>query len=143
MSAHQEYWDACLIRVWRSSGSVLDALSMFYSITGKKLDEFDPPLLRTPRLGFPWKVGIKVFVSSHLSKVSKRLWEQPPERDIALLHKLKDSKYDTEKDTIKDTTLDAEVRAYKRNRSKQSYTTHAVSDRNHGTDWNVVKGSRK
>ena len=143
MSTPQEYWDACLIRTWRRSGSVLDAMSTFYSVTGKKLDEFDPPLLRIPRLGFPWRVGIRVFVSSHLSKVSKRLWEQPPERDVALLHKLKDSTYDTEKDEIVDSELNSEYRAYKRNKAKQAYTTHIVAERNHGTDWNVVKGPRK
>lgn len=143
MSTPQEYWDACLVRTWRQSGSVLDAMSMFCSITGKKLDDFDPPLLRIPKAGFPWRIGVKVFVASYLSKISKRLWEQPPDRDVALLHKLKVSKYDTENAEIKDSDLAKEVKAYRRNEEKLAYTEQVVSERNHGTDWNVNKGPRK
>lgn len=143
MSTPQEYWDACLIRTWRKAGSVWDVMAMFYSITGKKVFDMDPPLLRTPALGFPWRVGIRVFVSSHLSKISKRLFEQSPEKDVALLHKLKDSKYDTEADTIADNNLASEAQRGRRTRIKQEFTTRIISERNHNTDGNVHKGRRK
>ena len=143
MSTPQEYWDACLIRTWRKAGSVWDVMAMFYSITGKKVFDMDPPLLRIPALGFPWRVGIRVFVSSHLSKISKRLFEQSPEKDVALLHKLKDSKYDTEADTIADNNLAAEVQRLRKTRIKQEFTTRIISERNHNTDGNVHKGRRK
>ena len=92
MSTPQEYWDACLIRTWRQSGSVLDAMMMFKSITKIQMEDVEPKLLRIPKDGFPWKTGVKVFIASHLSKISNRLWDQPPEKDVALLKKLKDSK---------------------------------------------------
>ena len=103
----------------------------------------DPPLLRIPALGFPWRVGIRTFTASHLSKISKRLFEQSPEKDVALLHKLKDSKYDTEKDTINDTNLASEAQRLRRTRIKQEFTTRIISERNHNTDGNVHKGPRK
>ena len=142
MSTPQEYWDACLIRTWRKAGTVLDAVMSFQSITNKKLEEFDPPLLRTPKIGFPWKIGMRVFVANHLSKISKRLWEQPVEKDIALLNKLKESKYDTEKEVVKDNTLEAERRAAKRNYAKVEYGINKYMNRNHATDWNVNKGPK-
>ena len=143
MSTQQEYWDACLIRTWRKAGTVADAVRMFFSITNKKLHECDPALLRIPKEGFPWKIGIRVFVSNHLSKISKRLWDQPPERDIALLQKLKSSRYDTEENNIVDSAHRTEIRKLHRNQASQSLTTHLISERNHGTNWNVVKGPRK
>jgi len=118
-------------------------MDMFYSITGKKVFDMDPPLLRIPKTGFPWKVGIRVFVASHLSKISKRLFEQSPEKDVALLHKLKDSKYDTEADKINDTNLASEAQRGRRTRIKQEFTTRIISERNHNTDGNVHKGRRK
>lgn len=143
MSTPQEYWDACLIRTWRQSGNLWDTLSMFTSITGNRLEDFEPALLRTPKLGFPWSVGVKVFVASHLSKISKRLWDQSPEKDIVLLRKLKDSKYDTEKDVIQDNALQAERARLRVGRMKQEYSTTLISQRNHGTNGNVVKGPRQ
>ena len=139
MSTPQEYWDASLIRTWRQNGNVWDALSMFTSITNTKLEEYDPPLLRIPPSGFPWKVGVKVFVADRLSKISKRLWDQPPEKDVALLRKLKESKYDTEKDVIRDNETENNQRKTRVQREKQEFTTRAISDRNNATNWNVVK----
>ena len=143
MSTPQEYWDACLIRTWRKAGNVWDVMELFHKVTGKKVEEVYPPLLRTPAFGFPWKVGVRVFVASHLSKISKRLWDQPPEKDVAMLHKLKDSKYDTEKDVIADNALNTEIKQYKVNKTRQEFTTRATSNRNQATDWNVNKGPRR
>jgi len=142
MSTNQEYWDASLIKTWRKAGNVWDAMSMFHGITGKKVTEIEPALRRIPRNGFPWKVGIRVFVASHLSKISKRLWDQPPGKDVALLRKLKDSTYDTEKEGNANNALESQGQQTRRNRNKIEYTTRAVANRNQATDWNVTKGKR-
>ena len=139
MSTPQEYWDACLIRTWRQSGSVLDAMIMFKSITKINLADVEPKLLRIPRVGFPWKIGIKVFVAGHLSKISARLWDQPPEKDVALLKKLKDSKYDTEKDAIDDYTLKNEINKTYKNKRKMELLSKNNSERNKATDWGTMK----
>ena len=139
MSTPQEYWDACLIRTWRQSGSVLDAMIMFKSITKVNLEDVEPKLLRIPRVGFPWKIGIKVFVAEHLSKISARLWDQPPEKDVALLKKLKDSKYDTEKDAIADNELKNEISKTVKNKRKIELLSKNNSERNKATDWGTMK----
>lgn len=143
MSTPQEYWDACLIRAWRKNENVLAAVIMFKSITGKAFYEYDPPLLRLPKKGFPWKIPIRIFVANHLSKISKRLWEQPPEKDVLLLKKLKDSKYDTEKDIVADLEFNNEKSQSRRNKLKVGMAMLAKSHRNGDTDWNTVKGHRK
>lgn len=139
MSTPQEYWDACLIRTWRQSGSVLDAMKMFESITKIRMEDVEPKLLRIPRVGFPWKIGIRVFVAEHLSKISARLWDQPPEKDVALLKKLQDSKYDTEKDTIGDKSLKTEINKTYKNKRKMELLSKNISERNKDTDWGTMK----
>ena len=139
MSTPQEYWDACLIRTWRQSGSLLDALMMFDSITQLRAIDIEPKLLRLPSEGFPWKIGIRVFMASHLSKISNRLWDQPPERDVALLQKLKDSKYDTEKDAIADNELKNEISKTVKNKRKMELLSKNNSERNKATDWGTMK----
>jgi hypothetical protein len=137
MSTNQKYWDACLIKVWRNAGSVLDAIQMYESITGKHPDE---SLLRTPSGGYPWKIGIRVFVAAHLEKISKRLWEQSPDQDVALLNKLQTSTYTTSKDsTNTDSSLKKEHSQYRRNRLKVGMSTLATANRNNDTNWSVVK----
>ena len=143
MSTLQEYWDACLIRTWRQSGSVLDAMMMFKSITKIQMEDVEPKLLRIPKDGFPWKTGVKVFIASHLSKISNRLWDQPPEKDVDLLKKLKDSKYDTEKDTIHDTALITERSKTYKNKRKMELLSKKISERNSATDWNTMKTPRR
>ena len=143
MSTPQEYWDACLIRTWRQSGSVLDAMMMFKSITKIQMEDVEPKLLRIPKDGFPWKTGVKVFIASHLSKISNRLWDQPPEKDVALLKKLKDSKYDTEKDTIHDTALITERSKTYKNKTKMELLSKKISERNSPTDWSTIKTPRR
>jgi hypothetical protein len=143
MSTPQEYWDACLIRTWRQSGSVLDAMMMFKSITKIQMEDVEPKLLRIPKDGFPWKTGVKVFIASHLSKISNRLWDQPPEKDVDLLKKLKDSKYDTEKDTIHDTALITERSKTYKNKRKMELLSKKISERNSTTDWNTMKTPRR
>ena len=139
MSTPQEYWDACLIRTWRQYGSVLDAMIMFKSITKIQMENVEPKLLRIPRAGFPWKLGVRVFVAEHLSKISARLWDQPPEKDVALLKKLKDSNYDTEKDRINNNELQNEVNKTYKNKRKMELLSKNISDRNKATDWGTMK----
>ena len=137
----QKNWDAALIKTWRLAGCIGDVYALFSAIAGKRTDECDPPLKRMPHPGIPWKVGVRVFVADHLSKISNRLWDQPPEKDILLLRKLETSAYDTEKERMHaDSALNAEKRQLKNNRERRSLTTSRISSRNQATDWNVVKG---
>jgi len=144
MNTLQEYWDACLIRSWRRQLCLLDAMSMFLSLTGKRTDECE--LLRVPLDNIPWKTGVRVFTAYHLPKINDKLWEQEPEKDILLLRKLQKSKYNTEKTqyrTNADRDLRNEQAKNKRNREKNAFTTHEISEYNSATDWNVVKGPVK
>jgi hypothetical protein len=144
MNTLQEYWDACLIRSWRRQLSLLDAMSMFLSITGKRTDECE--LLRVPAKNIPWNVGARVFTAYHLPKINDRLWEQEPEKDIDLLRKLQKSKYNTEKTryrTNADRDLANEQAKTRRNQEKNAYTTHEIAEYNSATDWNVTKGKAR
>jgi hypothetical protein len=139
----QKNWDAALISTWRRAGTLQDAMILFQAIAGKKTDECEPPLKRLPIGFYPWKIGIRVFVANHLSKISKRLWEQTPDKDILLLRKLETSSYDTEADKIDDLALARERGQDYRNRKKVAMNVLAHSNRNQATDWGVTKGSAK
>lgn len=144
MSTPQEYWDACLIKTWRNHGQLIDAMQMFTSVTGKKTDEIDPPLLRLPRAGVPWKLYVRAYMAAHLEKISKRLWEQPPEKDVLLLKKLQTSKYDTTtQNTDRDNEMEAEIRRLRTNQKRNGMSTLANSNSNQATDWGVSKGSAR
>lgn len=140
MSTDQEYWDACLIKTWRNDGTILDAYVMFKSITNCKVFEREVPLLRTPAPGFPFKVRMRPFVAQHLEKISKRLWEQTPDKDVLLLKKLKDSKYTTSRMA---TDLDSDMinvrNQLKVNRKRVGWHVLQRSVRNQSTDWRVTK----
>jgi hypothetical protein len=117
---------------------------MFLSLTGKRIDECE--LLRVPAINTPWKTGVRVFTAYHLPKINDRLWEQEPEKDLALLRKLQKSKYNTEKTqyrTNADRDLRNEQSKNRRNREKNAYTTHEISECNSATDWNVTKGKSR
>ena len=144
MNTLQEYWDACLIRAWRRQLSLLDAMSMFLSLTGKRIDECE--LLRVPLPNTPWKSGVRVFTAYHLPKINDRLWDQEPEKDIALLRKLQKSKYSTEKTAYRtnaDRDLAEARRKTRADSKKNAYTTHEISEYNSATDWNVTKGKTR
>jgi hypothetical protein len=136
----QKNWDAAVIKTWRNAGSVLDAMILFTALSGKDALNCDPPLKRIPPTPYPWKLGIRIFVANHLSKISKRLWEQTPDKDILLLRKLETSSYDTEKDRIEDLELARERGQDYRNRKKVAMSVLEHSNRNQATDWNVTKG---
>jgi len=144
MNTLQEYWDACLIRSWRRQLCLLDAMSMFLSLTGKRIDECE--LLRTPLQNIPWTTGVRVFTASYLPKVSDRLWDQEPEKDITLLRKLQKSKYTTEKTpyrTNADRDLANEQSRNRRNKQVVELSLTKALNKNSATDWNVTKGAAK
>jgi len=144
MNTLQEYWDACLIRAWRRQLCLLDAMSMFLSLTGKRIDECE--LLRVPAINTPWKTGVRVFTAYYLPKINDRLWDQEPEKDLALLRKLQKSKYNTEKTqyrTNADRDLANEQAKNRKDRKKIEYTHNEVQNRNSATDWGVTKGAAK
>ena len=148
MSTPQEYWDACLIKTWRQYGSFLDAVNMFRSITGiDLLKDYEPrTILRTPKKFLPAHVGIRIFVARYLPKISDRLFDQPPEKDVLLLRKLSTSKYDVEDKaylTYAEQEHSNEIQKLKRNRLKVGMSTLSVVNRNSATDWNTVKGAAR
>jgi hypothetical protein len=74
------------------------------------------------------------------------LWDQDPEKDLALLRKLQKSKYNTEKTeyrTNADRDLANERVKNRRNRMKNTYSLNEAINRNSATDWNVTKGAAK
>jgi hypothetical protein len=143
-STPQEYWDACLIKTWREYKQLFDTVTMFKSITGKEFSEYDPPLNRVPHLGMPWKMTVRHFVAQHLPKISERLWEQPPEQDVALLRKLSASNYTTIRNSMPDNSEILAVRhAYKQDVKKLVLDSYMRSERNSATNGNVVKGAAK
>jgi hypothetical protein len=114
---------------------------MFKSITGKEIYEIEPPLLRIPPHGTPWKLPARAYMAQRLEKISNRLWEQPPEKDAELLKKLQTSSYTTSSsNTNTDTAMERERSQYIRNRKKVGMSTLNTSNQNQATDWNVVKG---
>ena len=148
MSTTQEYWDACLIRVWRNHGTYLDAVVMFKSITGIDLltEGGHRAVLRTPKKFFPVKTGIRLFVAQYLPKISERLFGQPPEKDVLLLRKLAESKYDSEDKaytTASDHEHVTEIGRVRKNRLRVGQGLHQAVTRNAATDWNVVKGAAR
>jgi hypothetical protein len=137
----QKNWDAALIKTWRLAGTIGDVYVLFNALAGKRTDECDPPLKRMPPKNIPWGVGVRVFVANHLSKISNRLWDQPPEKDILLLRKLETSAYDTEKEKMHtDSALDAEKRQLRKSAKIRTLITTKFSERNQATDWSVTKG---
>ena len=142
MSNNQEVWDACLIRTWRNAGTVLDAVQMYKSMT--QIDIHEQDLLRKPKIGYPYKTGIRVFVAAFLPKISERLWNQQPEKDIDLFRALKTSKYTTQEKALRMdkefTNLDKQIR---RNTDQIKVENHFYKNRNRETDWNVTKSKAR
>jgi len=142
MSTDQEYWDACLIKTWRNDGKLIDACSMFKSVTGRLVFGRDEPLLRTPAIGVPLKLRVRPYVAQHLEKISRRLWDYSPEHDVGLLKKLQTSKYTT---STTQTNPDREMNNA-RNRDVNDRKRLAIfsiqkSVRNQATDWGVTKAT--
>jgi len=140
MSTPQEYWDACLIKTWRNDGKIVDAYAMFKSITGETVFNREPPLLRTPKENVPTKIPVRAYVAQHLEKISKRLWEQKPDKDVLLLKKLQTSKYDTtQQKTQPDRELTNTQNQHRADKKRVAMNALQYSVRNQKTDWRVTK----
>ncbi len=134
----QKTWDACMIRCWRKFLTIGDAIAMYRSMTGA----YPTGLLRVPNSGLHYKIGIKVFMDSYLPKINSWLWSNDPDKDILLLRKLQNSKYDCSKrphTTKAKKDLENTQRKLRNNVSKVKLDIHRYSERNHATDWNVHK----
>lgn len=138
----QKNWDAALIKTWRLSGMLKDTFRLFYALSGKLTNDCDPPLKRMPPDGMPGGVGVRVFVAEKLPKISERLWEQTPDKDVLLLRKLETSIYDTMKQALSDPSMNEARSKVYRDKKRNELTTTLIANRNHSTDWGVTKGAR-
>ena len=143
MMSDQKNWDAALIKTWRLAGTYGDALRLFNALSGKRTDECDPPLKRIPKRYLPYGVGIRVFVAEHLPKISNRLWDQTPDKDILLLRKLETSPYDSMETKMYDSGMAALTHEVATNKKRIAMESLSKSIRNQATDWGVTKGPAK
>ena len=139
----QKNWDAALIKTWRLAGTYVDALRLFKALSGKRTDECAPPLKRVPKKYLPYGVGIRVFVAEFLPKISNRLWEQTPDKDILLLRKLETSPYDAMETKMYDSGMAALTTEVASNKKRMAMDALSKSLRNQATDWGVTKGPAK
>jgi len=138
----QKYWDACLIRSWRMHGTLSSLLIMFKAVVHK--DALEEGLLRTPTGYVPFRQPVRAWVASRLPKISTILWEQDPDKDVALLRKLENSKYTTAKSsTIIPDKERAKMRAdLRKNKQAMELESTNYSNRNSATDWGTMSGGR-
>jgi hypothetical protein len=140
----QKFWDAALIKTWRTNSTILDAFLLFKALSNKRTYECDPPLKRLPPLGMPYKIHVRVFVHDRLPKINDRLWKQTPDKDVLLLRKLETSSYDTLRTAYnRDTSIDTASEDIKRNKSIITANDSFYKNRNSATDWKTVKGPVK
>lgn len=133
----QTAYDRALIFGWRKHLNIHDVNDLFYQAT--ELDfSHELGLLRAPLVGFPWKIPVRVFVATHLDKINTRLWDQKPEKDEALIEKLKSSKYTTHS-ALKNQEFDKAKREAIRNTVRVKFNTESYKNRNANTDWKTVK----
>ena len=133
----QKNWDAALIKTWRTDALLRDTINLFNTLSGKEFT-FELGLLRAPPAGYPWTHTVRGFVAARLSKISNRLWDQAPSKDILLLRKLETSKYDTEKDFIRDNERANAILQSKRDTARTKIIAAKIGARNNATDWNKV-----
>lgn len=137
---HQKEWDAALIKQWRIFGDIWGVFETFTALTGTRAQE-RTDLLRMPKKGMPWKIGVRAFVALHLPKINERLCDQPPAKDVLLLRKLETSAYNTNNGPAK--VYDPERRqaaaAGKAARAINELSVTKYSNRNGATDWHTVR----
>lgn len=138
----QKNWDAALIKTWRLAGVIKNTFQLFYALGGKLISDCDPPLKRVPPKGMPWHVGVRAFVAERLPKISDRLWNQTPDKDILLLRKLETSPYDVQKSALVDPSMTEARSSVSANKKRNELIRNVIGVRNHDTDWNVTKGKR-
>lgn len=134
----QRLWDTYLLQTWRSAGTLLDVVTKFNAQVSK--DIYTCGIRRIPPQGYPWQIGVRVFVAERLEKIGNRMWDMPAEKDTALIDKLQTSTYDTaNQKTNPDNEMQVVRRQLKRNNAKVVLETKNYSNRNKKTDWNTVK----
>ena len=120
-----------------------DANNMFRSITGEWPDKIEPRLLRIPNYGLPITVQARYFVAHFMPKLNDMLLNSDKDKDVLILRKLKDSKYNTAV-KIREYAGDKERRELSRtmriDKKRIKVATNIYSSRNSATDWGVVKG---
>jgi len=135
----QQAYDAALVKGWRKHLQLVDVNDLFFEATNQHFNNTEG-LLRTPPSGYTWKGSVRPFVAQYLEKISVRLWDQPIEKDAALLAKLATSKYTTSaQNTNPDKALNNEKSQTKRNTLKADFNVQAYVNRNSKTDWSTVK----
>ena len=138
----QKYWDACLIKQWRLAGTLADLRTMYKSIVGEYPDNHS--ILRKPEASMPYRIGVRVFVDTRLSKLNELLWKVSPEKDVEILKKLTASKYDTH--NRPSTNAEREVNntryRHKKEAAINKLNITLYSERNSATDWDTVKSTR-
>lgn len=144
----QRAWDTSVITAWREDGTIWNAIFKWEELTGKRFSDHLQELRRAPRSGLPWKMRVRVFVAEYLPKISNRLWDQSPARDEPLINKLQTSSYTTvERPTHANDDflqeLKQEQRAIKKSLAIYTLENENYHKRNHATDWNVTKASRR
>jgi hypothetical protein len=119
---------------------------MFCSITGKWPEEVEPTLLRVP-IGFvPYTSQARYFVAHFMPKLNDMLLDSDREKDVLILKKLKDSKYNTAV-KIREYAEDKERKKLGHqmsvDRTRMDVEMHNRKARNSATDWGTVKGRVK
>lgn len=141
---HQQAWDTALLYAWRSDSNVGHLIWKWETTTGAKYEEQREFLRRIPRQGMPYNIRVRVWVASELPLISARMWDQPKERDEALVAKLQTVGYTTQTPTKTeaDLALERERRANEKSHARNKVIAHAYANRNHATDWNVTKSPK-
>ena len=143
MSTPQEYWDMALVKAWRAEQTIGDAIKLFESITGLKLADIQPRLLRTPVGYVKFKMGTRAYVSAYLMDINDWFWSCAPGKEVELFKRITASKRDVSRafqsngDKEKESTRKHLVKDAKRNKAVGQALS--FGNRNRSTDWNVTK----
>lgn len=132
-------WDTFLLDSWRKAWTVGNLVESFEKQYNVKVADCE--ILRKP-IGFiPYQMGVRVFIANRLEKIGNRMWEQPVERDAALIEKLQTSKYTTSSGNTlgNDNELATQQRKNRKNMEKVKLESENYGKRNQKTDWNVTK----
>ena len=142
---HQQVWDTALLYAWRSDANIGYLIWKWETDTGANYEEERAHLRRAPRPGMPYGIRVRVWVAEALPLISNRMWDQPIERDAALIAKLQTVGYTTQTRNLKtesNLALERERRAHKKSQERNELSAHVYANRNHTTDWNVTKSSK-
>ena len=153
LSTPQALWDAHLIRAWRkfhTLGHLMHAFAQSQGANTKGFwmreftDEWRAKLKRFVPVGLHPSIQTRVFTDSFLPKIHNYLLEHSPEHDVRLLMRLQTSDYDTLRRAVPSAVANEKKRLARSIRNATEtikLSAHIYSERNSGTNGNVVKGS--